>query len=46
MSTMSQNPSSAGMAVAIEAILNGTFSLLGSSPSTQLHVYTSPKTQN
>src|ERR671921_151192 len=37
MDARSQDPSSAGMAWAIEANLNGTFSLLGSSPSTQLH---------
>ena len=37
MSTISQDPSSAGMAAAIEANLNATFSLLGRSPSTQLH---------
>jgi GNAT superfamily N-acetyltransferase len=34
---ISQDTSSAGMAAAIEANLNETFSLLGSSPSTQLH---------
>ena len=37
MSTISQDPSSAAMAAAIEANLNATFSLLGTSPSTQLH---------
>ena len=37
MSITSQDPSSAGMVAAIEANLNATFSLLGRSPSTQLH---------
>jgi ribosomal protein S18 acetylase RimI-like enzyme len=37
MGAISQDTSSAGMAAAIEANLNETFSLLGSSPSTQLH---------
>jgi hypothetical protein len=37
MSTISQDTSSAGMAAAIEANLNATFSLLGRSPNTQLH---------
>ena len=37
MGTISQDTSSAGMAWAIEANLNVTFSLLGGSPSTQLH---------
>ena len=37
MGAISQDTSSAGMVAAIEANLNVTFSLLGSSPSTQLH---------
>jgi ribosomal protein S18 acetylase RimI-like enzyme len=37
MGAISQDTSSAGMAAAIEENLNETFSLLGSSPSTQLH---------
>jgi ribosomal protein S18 acetylase RimI-like enzyme len=37
MGPISQDTSSAGMARAIEANLNETFSLLGSSPSTHLH---------
>jgi predicted GNAT family acetyltransferase len=37
MGAISQDTSSAGMVAAIEANLNETFSLLGSSPSTQLH---------
>jgi hypothetical protein len=37
MGPISQAPSSARMAAAIEANLNATFSLLDRSPSTQLH---------
>ncbi len=37
MSAISQDVSSVGMAAAIEANLNATFSLLGSSPITELH---------
>ena len=37
MGPISQDASSAGMAVAIEANLNATFSLLDRAPSTQLH---------
>ena len=37
MSAISQDVSSAGMAAAIEANWNATFSLVGSSPITELH---------
>jgi hypothetical protein len=37
MGAISQDTSSAGMVAAIKANLNETFSLLGRSPSTQLH---------
>src|SRR5215210_8696392 len=37
MSAISQDVSSVGMAAAIEANLNATFSLVGSSPITELH---------